>query len=862
MKEVVVVVFVGDDEGRCWSKKVGSRDSGAWTMSRCRRVSRGGRRVCRESDYHESSLQTSEGTLMIDTSHTRIMAIDSNNPTAYSSSPAFATPLHPFPPTARNAAPPPPPAFKPAVVNTILPILLPPSTLRPLAFRILKKHSLNLNAAALQSLATFIGRHCGSTWREEGTGEKVLEELAKLWKAEAGSVIVEDGQKLKTILRTLEGGMVGGRIVGANAKGLGLRRQLSSLADPPSLERKGSSSFGLAGLQVQDENGEKDEEDSSRDPRSWLKVVDAFHQPRFTYDVDKKHFLSVSAKSSMFPDPKEKTKVFRERYNIILQRLQRNSSFQAPSLSAGQKGPAARRRKEVGVAEVRSHYKLTPIANLLGRGGSSHLLLGMLVIAPTGTLALNDLSGSISLDLQHASPMAVAGDCIPYFCPGMIVLVDGIYEEDWTGTGSSGLGNTGGVGGTIGGRFVGFEIFHPAVEKRDISLGINLSNGELGGGFGWVDFLGQGSERAVGSRMKKLERRLVGPESEINDRSRKMVIISELTLDEPVTLTALRMVLEEYSAKYHPPMTFMLMGNFSSRASMAGAGTGSIEYKELFNELAAVLSDFPSLLRNSTWIFVPGDNDPWASSFSAGASTIIPREGVPEIFTNRIKRAFANAKNEAGAAGKKGEVEGEAIWTSNPTRMSLFGPAHEVVVFRDDIAGRLRRNAIRIGQSIQPDEDVTMSGANPTEDENTALPSTETQNDTQDILPSDTQMSLEDPSLPAPLATDKDSEPHAIREAKRLVLSLLPQSTLSPHPMTTRPQLWSHAPSALGLYPLPNTLILGDSGLGAFCLTFEGCHVVNAGAFVEASAGRRRRVGWVEYDAWSKRGLVREGWVG
>lgn len=785
------------------------------------------------------------------------MAVD-NNANAYSSSPAFATPLHTFPPTARKEPVPLPPAFKPAVISTILPILLPPATLRPLAFRVLKKHSLNLNAAALQSLAMFIGRHCGSTWRDEGTGEKVLEEVAKLWKAEAGAVIVEDNEKLKTILRTLGGGMVGGRIVGVAGKGGLLRRQLSNLsASPPTLERKGSSSLGLSNLHVTDDQPDQDDDDSSSDPRSWLKVIDAFHQPRFTYDVDKKHFLTISARPSLFPNPKEKTKVFRERYNIISQRLQRNSSFQAPSLSAGQTGPSLERRNERGAAEVRSHYKLTPISNLLGRGGSSHLLLGMLVIAPTGTLALNDLSGSISLDLQHASPMAIAGDCIPYFCPGMIVLVDGIYEEDWSGTGSSGLGNTGGVGGTIGGRFVGFEIFHPAVEKRDISLGINLNAGDLGGGFGWVDFLGQGSERAVGSRMKRLERRLLGPESETSEPSKKTVIMSELHLDDPTTLSALRMVLEIYEKEEDPPMTFLLMGNFSSRASMAGSGTGSIEYKELFNDLAAVLSDFPSLLRKSTWVFIPGDNDPWASSFSAGASTLIPREGVPEIFTNRIKRAFASAKNELGQ-GRKGEVEGEAIFTTNPTRLSLFGPAHEVVVFRDDMSGRLRRNAIRIGDAIQPEqqdeEDVTMSGALPPEED--VLPSTE------DILPSDTQITLEEPSLPEPLSVSKESEPNTMREAKRLILSLLPQSSLSPHPMAVRPVLWEHAPSALALYPLPHTLILGDTGAGQFCVTFEGCHVVNAGRFVDGVGGRRRRVGWVEYDVWKRRGVLREGWIG
>ena len=103
----------------------------------------------------------------------------------FSSSPAFGTPLHPLPNGTRRPLPP-PPAFKPQIA-TILPILLPPPTLRPLAFRTFtKKHNLTLNSSALQALATFIGRHCGSAWREEGTGEKVLEEVAKVWKAENG----------------------------------------------------------------------------------------------------------------------------------------------------------------------------------------------------------------------------------------------------------------------------------------------------------------------------------------------------------------------------------------------------------------------------------------------------------------------------------------------------------------------------------------------------------------------------------------------------------------------------------------------------------------------------------------------------
>ncbi|UJO22431.1 DNA polymerase epsilon subunit B [Fulvia fulva] len=776
----------------------------------------------------------------------------------FSSSPAFGTPLHPLP-NGIQRAPPPPPAFKPQIA-TILPILLPPPTLRPLAFRTFtKKHNLTLNASALQGLATFIGRHCGSSWREEGTGEKVLEEVAKIWKAENGPVIVEDGDRLQAILKTLEGCMTGGRI-GPAKSGNNLSRQASfafgndsavDLGDGsrrPSLHREGSS-FGLGGLKV-DSPAPEEHEEASKDPRSWLNVVSAFEQPRFTYHVDKKHFLSISAKPTMFPAPAHKTAIFKERYNIIHQRLLRNPAFQAPSTSTVQ--PKLSRRAKNSALE-RQFYKITPIANLLGRGSTSHLLLGMLVIAPTGTLALNDPSGSISLDLQHAGSMQ-EGE--PYFCPGMIVLVDGVYEEDWAGAGSSGLGNTGGVGGTIGGRFVGFEIGGPPVEKRDLALGINVKAEDLGGGFGWTDFLGQGSERAIGSRMRRLEQRLIGSEAELSsDAERKIVMISELNLDNPVILSGLREVLEQYAANDQPPMTFVLMGDFSSKAAMAGSGTGSIEYKELFNELAAVMADFPTLLRKSTWVFVPGDNDAWASSFSAGAGTVAPRAGVPDLFTNRIKRAFATAKTE-GSALKKEESDGEAIWTSNPARLSMFGPAHEVVLFRDDIAGRLRRNAVRIGQAAKAEgqqpqpasaegEDIIMSGA---------LPSTE------DVLEADSQLT-DGTVLDSPMVEVPVSEPFGIQEAKRLILSLLPQSTLSPFPLTVRPTHWDYTASALSLYPLPHTLVLADAESPPFALTFEGCHVINPGRLVEGG-GRRKKVQWVEYDAWAKRGMLKELYMG
>jgi DNA polymerase epsilon subunit 2 len=110
--------------------------------------------------------------------------------------------------------------------------------------------------------------------------------------------------------------------------------------------------------------------------------------------------------------------------------------------------------------------------------------------------------------------------------------------------------------------------------------------------------------------------------------------------------------------------------------------------------------------------------------------------------------------------------------------------------------------------------------------------------------------------------TDTNGDSYAIQQAKKLILTLLPQSTLSPFPLSTRPVHWDYASSALSLYPLPHTLILADPEMEAFAVTFEGCHCVNPGKLVDARVGGRREVRWVEYDLLTKRGVIRAEWVG
>lgn len=132
----------------------------------------------------------------------------------------------------------------------------------------------------------------------------MLEEVAKGWKNRNGGVIVDGASsELKDILKSLEGNMIGGRIV----TGRELSRQNSLALDmssqdvdisntrlglrPATLTRDDSqASFGMSGLGVLEEEVEEKDEDGLNDPRKWAKVISAQDQPRMLYNVSKKHF--------------------------------------------------------------------------------------------------------------------------------------------------------------------------------------------------------------------------------------------------------------------------------------------------------------------------------------------------------------------------------------------------------------------------------------------------------------------------------------------------------------------------------------------------------------------------------------------
>ncbi|KAL8874141.1 MAG: hypothetical protein Q9174_000479 [Haloplaca sp. 1 TL-2023] len=761
-----------------------------------------------------------------------------------SSSAAFGTPVHPIRTKQVTAA----------TTPSVLPISLPPASLRPLAFRsFTKKHNLTLTSSALQALADFIGTHCGSGWREEGLAEKVLDEAAKTWKRHGGGVIVAgESNDLADVLRNVQGSIVGGRVdhqrtsnrheAASLEQGLPTRAQLRL----EGLNRDDSqASVRLTSLDIED--GESSAH--SKDPRSWLKVINAFEMPRFVYNASQKHFQAAGKRASILPDPSRRTALYRDRYQLVHQRLLRNEAFQTLTVAISRSKSSQRSSSEMVMPQ--QAYKLTPIANLLGRPGSTHVLLGLLGTSPTGELMISDLTGSITLDLQHARPVPEDG---AWFTPGMIVLAEGLYEEEEPNSGP-GLAGDGGVGGTIGGKFHASSIGGPPCERRDVTLGVSDSGkgGEViaAGGFGWVDFLGVGRERADGPAARNLEKDVLSKQdlSAPSPGNSRMIILGEVNLDSGKTLEALRHILGIYATEPsgQTPMTFVLIGNFVRYAVLSGGGSGgSIEYKEYFDSLASVLSEFPSILKDSTFVCVPGDNDPWASAFSAGAATVLPQRSLPEIYTTRVKRAFAMANSEAEKpTGQR--LKGEVVWSTNPARLSLFGPAQELVVFRDNISGRLRRRALRFRPTQEPDMQAEERRA--TVEGNTADGTTD--------MEIDQTIEAAESEVPDPRRKDKGSSNLSsdLHAARKLVKTVLDQGYLSPFPLTDRPVLWDFS-GALNLYPLPTALVLMDPEAPSFALTYEGCHAMNPGVLVVP--GKSRTAQWIEYDARMRKGKTKE----
>ena len=96
-----------------------------------------------------------------------------------------------------------------------------------------------------------------------------------------------------------------------------------------------------------------------------------------------------------------------------------------------------------------------------------------------------------------------------------------------------------------------------------------------------------------------------------------------------------------------------------------------------FNSLCDVLSKFPSLCRESHFVFIPGPRD-----LPMALGSCLPCPPLPAVLTTRLKEKLSHV-----------------TFGSNPCRMSWV--SQELVFFREDLLHKLRRGCVRAPSEME-----------------------------------------------------------------------------------------------------------------------------------------------------------------
>ncbi|CDO94306.1 unnamed protein product [Kluyveromyces dobzhanskii CBS 2104] len=692
------------------------------------------------------------------------------------------------------------------MAGVVLPASVQPQLVRPLAYRILtKKFGLNIKSDGLAALAAYIGSAFGLNWRQNSETTKFLEQFAGIWREQGRGLFVDELNVLQVINEIKEREKAEqsqhvdkrSNIHKANNLDAFLRRpnsptdkEISTLSqgsatsaihpnsNSPVILEEGSpiKSSSEPALDGQTTNGFSGF-DEQLDWTNYFKVIPAFEQQNFNYDHTKRQYIyipqpkntqnnALSVAKLKLPNVNSKVSLFTTRYHIIKDKVSRNETFQDndifnPLSSIIEMGNSMN-GSTVSPLNSASYMKITQIKNLLGHDGKNFLLLGLLDQNSKGNWNLEDPSGSIELDIKQAIPTKGT-----YYVPGCIVLVEGIY---YTGN------NT----------FVVSSITHPPGEKREETIEA-IGNLDLLGAFN------PSNENYVARLDTDLKLRLHYLEQELSDH--KFVILGgDIFLDEMSTMDGLKKTFDKLSRD--PPVAIVFNGSFVSVPVHPSLNTknvsATVSYKNNFDALATLLSDYEELINDTHLIFIPGPNDPWISMIGLGTTPMWPQKNVPSSFTQKMNRICRKVH-----------------WGSNPSRIAYL--SQEIVLARDDLASRFKRYNITF----------------PALEEETYLENVELQE----------QYSRNPDVSVGQLISMKNKLPVSVLESRKLVKTLLDQQHLSPFSSRIRPTIWD-LDFTLQLSPLPSSIMLCDTRASSFEVTYNGCKTINPGKFIHKRAAK------------------------
>ncbi|CEP64679.1 DNA polymerase epsilon noncatalytic subunit LALA0_S13e00496g [Lachancea lanzarotensis] len=661
-----------------------------------------------------------------------------------------------------------------------LPVKIAPGLLRPLAYRVLsKKYGLNIKSDGLAALADYIGTRFGSNWRKDSATFQFLEQFAAIWEQQERGLFIDKNGVDEVIREVKErSGSTASRVpkqdLTSSKKSNTLDGFLARKTQNPSVEEDTLESGTQNNAENPDSILQSELSEPLLDWQAYYKLVDAQSHQNFRYDPASKQYRlkSKDAKDLILPRAESNVTLFKARYDVLRDRVLRNEMFQGGQDTFNPLSSMSNFKGSLDTP-VTQTMTLTQIKNLLGRDGKRFLLLGLLRTNVKGGWSLEDPSGSVELDMTQAIPAEGM-----FYVPGCIILVEGIYYS-------------------AAHKFFVASVTHPPGERRDETLEA----------VGNLDFLGvhQLSSSSYISRIDKdLKIRLHLLERELTDH-RVVVLGGDIFLDQLHIMEALRKVFDKLNDD--PPITLVLMGSFTSTPIFPVMSSKNISattaYKNAFDALALLMSNFDRLINETNFVFIPGANDPWTSMVSLGATAIWPQRSIPGNFVHRVNRICK-----------------KVFWGSNPTRFAYL--SQELLLVRDDLNDRFKRHNILFPATIGSDAE----------------------SDLEDSLAQDFSMQqIHDKEYESidHLVKSKDQKSAGVQAARKLVKTILDQGHISPFTSFIRPVVWD-LDHTLHLSPIPTVLILCDTSASQFEVTYNGCKTINTSTFIHKRAAR-----YVEY---------------
>ncbi|KAJ3322401.1 DNA-directed DNA polymerase epsilon, subunit B [Boothiomyces sp. JEL0866] len=294
-------------------------------------------------------------------------------------------------------------------------------------------------------------------------------------------------------------------------------------------------------------NSESSEDEQFQHLEKYFSIIDIFTLPKYIYYPQKDTFAISKTSGGFLSKVQDKSLEYRNRYEIIKQRLLRNEAFLKPTFSA----------------DLNSYYKITPIIHLKGKPPGKYLLYGVFCEIEEGKLFIEDSDSYIEVKLSDNLQL---GNGI--FTKGCFVLAEGDYN--------------------VNGEFIIETLAMPQPETRRKTLS-NIPT----------------SKQFFGGHQIDPNDYLL---SEVEKSEVSFVILSDVWLDNHMTLEKLDILFKGYSEAVIP-FLFIFIGNFQSTSYVHSAGAATT-YRENFDQLANIISKYPLIAQNSHFVFIPGPNDP------------------------------------------------------------------------------------------------------------------------------------------------------------------------------------------------------------------------------------------------------------